>query len=220
MTAKVHKDPWKMRRIACCVGTFMNDWSKWLDYWLQKLKCFVPTDVKDSQQIIDETKPLILPQSSLLFAADANSMYNNIETLHAAKVISWWLDDLEKKKKLPPKFPLEAVKDAMIMIMRNNIFEWGDMYFLQLLRTAMGTSAAVMWATIYFAYHEVHTLIPVHGVHLFYFKRFIDNIFGVWTGNVTTDWQAFCDDVNNFGVLTWDIEANPPSRSVTSSISL
>ena len=85
---------------------------------------------------------------------------------------------------------------------------------------AMGTSAAVMWATIYFAYHEVHTLIPVHGVHLFYFKRFIDNIFGVWTGNVTTDWQAFCDDVNNFGVLTWDIEANPPSRSVTSSISL
>ena len=127
---------------------------------------------------------------------------------------SWWLNDFEKKKKLPPKFPLEAVEDTVITIMRNNVFEWGDMYFLQLLGTEMGTSAAVMWATIYFAYHEVHQLIPVHGVHLFYFKRFIDNIFGVWICNVTADWQAFCDNANNFRVLTWDIEANPPSHSV------
>ena len=76
-------------------------------------------------------------------------MCNNIETLHAVKVISWWLDDLEKKKKPPPKFPLEAGKDSMITIMRNNIPEWGeDMYFLQLLGTAMETPAVVMWATI------------------------------------------------------------------------
>jgi len=35
----------------------------------------------------------------------------------------------------------------MKVIMRNNMFEWGDLFFLQLLGMAMGTSSAIMWAT-------------------------------------------------------------------------
>ena len=43
----------------------------------------------------------------------------------------------------------------------------------------MGISAAVMWATLYFAYHDVHTILPKHG-HLFlYFKHHIDDIFDI-----------------------------------------
>jgi hypothetical protein len=31
-------------------------------------------------------------------------------------------------------------------------------------------------------------------------------MFGIcWTGNATTDFLSFCNDVNNFGKLTWDI---------------
>ena len=91
MTAKVHKTPWKTRPIVCCAGTWMNAWSKWLDYWLQKLKPFVKTFVKDSQQTIDEISTLELPQYALLVTCDANSMYNNIDTAHAIEVISKWL---------------------------------------------------------------------------------------------------------------------------------
>ena len=214
MTAKVHKTPYKMRPIVCCAGTFMNCWSKWLDYWLQKIKSKVPTYVKDSQQILDETQQLKIPPGALLFAADAHSMYNNIDTEHAITVIDWWLKELARKKELPNGFPLEAVLSAMRYIMRNNVFKWGDLFFLQLLGTAMGTSAAVMWATLYFAYHEVHTLIPRHGKHLLYFRRFIDDICGVWIGNATTDWKAFQDDVNNFGILTWDIVDVTPSLTI------
>ena len=166
MTAKVHKTPWKTRPIVCCAGTWMNAWSKWLDYWLQKLKPFVKTFVKDSQQIIDEISTLELPQYALLVTCDANSMYNNIDTAHAIEVILKWLRALHATNQLPDGFPLDAVISAMITIMTNNIFEWGDLYFLQLLGTAMGTSAAVMWATLYFAYHEEHTLIPMHSHNL------------------------------------------------------
>ena len=214
MTAKVHKDPWKTPPIVCCVGTFMNDWSKWLDFWLQKLKTKVPTYVKDSQQIVDETKALKLPPNSLLFAIDANSMYNNIDTKHAIKVMGWWLNDLARKKELPEGFSLEAVLSAMRKIMHENLFGWGDIFFKQLIGTAMGMSVAVMWATLYFTYHKVHTLIPKHGKHLLYFRRFIDDICGVWTGNTTTEWKAFQDDVNNFGILTWDIIDVTPSTTV------
>jgi hypothetical protein len=212
MTAKVHKSPWKMRPIVCCAGTFMNCWSQWLDYHLQELKPHVPTFLKDGQQVLDELRSINLPAGALLATADAQSMYNNIDTDHAIQVIDWWLDDLNQQNKLPLTFPLDAVKAAYRIIMKNNIFEWGDLCFLQLLGTAMGTSAAVMWATLYNAYHEVHTLIPRHGQHLVYFKRFIDDIFCVWKGNTTTDWEAFCADINNFGILKWDIEE--PSTSV------
>ena len=88
------------------------------------------------------------------------------------------------------------------------------MYFLQLVGTAMGTSAAVMWATLYYGYHEVHTLIPRHGNKMLYFRRFIDDIFAIWIGNLTTDWESFCADVNDFGILKWDVTENPPRKSV------
>ena len=157
----------------------MNDWSKWLDYWLQKLKPEIPTFIKDWQQVLDEIKLLQLPSNAKLFTADANSMYNNIDTEHAFRVINWWLNNLNHNKKLPPDFLLEAVTYAMKTIMRNNIFEWGDQFFLQRLGTAMGTSSAVMWATLYYAYHKVHTLLPKHGNNVLYCKRFIDDIFGI-----------------------------------------
>ena len=193
----------------------MNDWSKWLDYWLQKLKPNIPTYLKDSQQVLDELKHLRLPPNAKLFTCDAVSMYNNIDTEHAIRVISWWLNDMDEKGKLPANFPLEAVIHSMKIIMRNNLFEWGCLYFLQLIGTAMGTSSAVMWATLlYYAYHEVHKLIPSHGACLLYFKRFIDDIFGIWVGNSTTDWDNFCNDVNNFGILKWDIKQQRLSTTV------
>ena len=68
-----------MRPIVCCVGTFVNDWSKWLDYWLQQLKHLVPTYVKDSQQVLDDVKLINLPPNAKLFTCDAHSMYNNIK---------------------------------------------------------------------------------------------------------------------------------------------
>ena len=58
----------------------MNDVSKWLDYWLKKLKRHVPTYVKDSQQVLDEIATLILPPIAQLFVTDADAMYNNIDT--------------------------------------------------------------------------------------------------------------------------------------------
>ena len=131
-------------------------------------------------------------------------MYTNIDTDHAIEVITIWLRSLN----LPEKYPLKAVIKAMEIVMRNNIFEWGNMYFLQLLGTAMGTSAACMWATIYFALHESNTLIPNYTLSLALFRRFIDDIFGIWIGN-SKDWETFKNECNNFGILTWDSKNSP-----------
>ena len=140
-------------------------------------------------------------------------MYNNIDTDHAIRAITWWIKDLDRRNLLPPGFPVNAVLSAMTLIMKNNLFEFRNLFFLQLLSTAMGTSATVMWATIYFAYHEVHTILPKYGHLLLYFKRYIDDIFGIWVGN-KLEWTLFAKDLNNFGILKWNIDEVFPSKSV------
>ena len=113
-------------------------------------------------------------------------MYNNIDTTHAIEVISLWLDELSAKPSFPADYPLPAVKSAMAIIMCNNHFEFGDLNFLQLLGTAMGTSSACMWATIYYATHEAKTLIPTfkHQLHDGKMICWIDDIFGIWVCNI------------------------------------
>jgi len=81
-------------------------------------------------------------------------MYNNIDMEPAITAISWWLNGIDTKGQLPPNFPLEAVIHAMKLMMQSNIFEWGDMFVLQLLGTVMGTSSAVMCVTLYYVYHD------------------------------------------------------------------
>ena len=61
----------------------------------------------------------------------------------------------------------------------NIIFKWGDLFFLQLLRTAIGMSSVVMWATLYYTYHELHKIIPIHGMFLLY-QKIIYDILGIW----------------------------------------
>ncbi len=186
MTLKAHKSPWKMRPIVCCAGTSLNYMSKWLDFWLQKLKPQVKTYIRDSSDLIDKLKRLgRLTASAKLFAADANSMYTNIDTTHALDVIGKWLKGLRDNGLLPQGFPLAAVKKSMEIVMTNNLFEWGDLYFLQLLGTAMGTSAACIWATIYYAIHEMGVLLPKFSNNPFLLVRFIDNMFGSWLDDGT-----------------------------------
>ena len=83
-------------------------------------------------------------------------MYNNIDLDHAITVITWWVKDIESKGHLPQGFPSHVVISATRIIMTINIFEFEHMFFLQLLGTVMGTSAAGMWAALYYAYYKVN----------------------------------------------------------------
>ena len=61
-------------------------------------------------------------------------MYTNISADHGIATVSSWLDDI--KDQLPEKFTLEPLKIALEMVMRNNVFEFGDTRYLQLMGTA------------------------------------------------------------------------------------
>ena len=121
--------------------------SKWLDHWLQQLRFHVQTYLRDSghlMQLLKELGPL--PPGAKLFVADAIGMYTNISTEHGIKIINDWLD--EYSNELPPNFPVAAVKDALNLVMNNNIFEFGDSFFEEISGCAMGTPVACIYANL------------------------------------------------------------------------
>ena len=89
--------------------------------------------------------------------------------------------------------------------MSNNVFRFGDTYFLQQDGTAMGTSLAVMYATIYCALRERTLLLPKYAANIVYMKRFIDDIFCLWQDTQQHTWQDFKADLPQ-GNLEWTVD--------------
>ena len=122
-----------------------------------------------------------LPSYAFFFTSDVDAMYNNIDTKHAIYKIEAWLVELSSLPNFPHNFPLKAVIAAMKIIMRNNHFEFGDLKFLQLLGTSMGTSSTCMWGTIYFGIHNNKKLLPKYKerLHDGNLTRWIDDLNGL-----------------------------------------
>ena len=97
---------------------------------------------------------------------------------------------MDSRQELLPSFPLQAIIKTMTIIMTNNYFEFRDTFFLQLPGTAMVTLATAMWVTLYYVYHKEYYLIPRHGAHPTYYRRFIDDMIIIWVVNTPTATRA------------------------------
>ena len=179
ITIKVHKDN-KTRPIVSCCGSQTEGFSKWIDYKCKELLPLVPTYLRDSYQVLKELRELKdLPSNAKLFTFDAVSMYTNINTNHGIEIFRKWFTEF--KDEIPSKFPVKMFLVVLRLVM-DNIFQFDDMFFRQEDGTAMGTSCAVLYATLYYGYHERTVLIPRFKRWCPYLTRFIDDKFGVWIG--------------------------------------
>ena len=73
-------------------------------------------------------------------------MYTNIKTVLALHRIRQFA--LENKEQL--NVPPVVLMDALQLLMTNNVFQFGDTYWLQKVGTAMGAPPAPPWDTIFF----------------------------------------------------------------------
>ena len=153
---------------------------------------------------INKNNPFVLlptlPEKAKLGTIDANSMYTNIDSKHAIKVIANWFETFSSE--LPLNFPSNLIIKVLNVVMHNNIFQFGDTWWKQKIGTAMGTSCACIYSTIYYAYHERTLLLEKYKNNIIYYKRFIDDIFLIWKPTINQTWKNFYNDLP-FGKLTW-----------------
>jgi len=140
-------------------------------------------------------------------------MYTNIDTdIGIASIEAFIQDNIQN---LPHGFPTELFLQILELVMNNNVFTFGGTYWLQISGTAMGTPAACAYATISYGQHENSVILQKYSNNLLYFKRYIDDIFGIWLPPPTqkqATWESFKQDLNNWGTLSWVIE-NPSSET-------
>ena len=210
LTLKVHKSPLKSRPIVSCSGTLLESLGVWVDSKLQIAAQRQWAYFKSSYELVQQLKSLDLPPNTFLFTADAVSMYTNIPTNKALLFIGKYL-----REKRYPGVPIGALMRALQLIMRNNIVHFGDTYHKQLCGTAMGTPPAPPYANLYAAIKEERAL-ERFSTHITFFRRFIDDIFGMFTFQSPQDvtvWEAIKEDFNDpLFELEW--EFSPLSKSV------
>ena len=150
---------------------------------------------------------------------DAVYMYTNIYLGHALpRIVSFFTEnpvgvDIAIKSKLR----LNPLVYALDLVMKSNVFQFGDTYFLQKPGTAMGTPAPT-YSTVYFGIHEAE-IIP-KCPQLDFYGRYIDNGFGIWKILLQGDEnierkKEFMKEINEFGANNKFFRDNPHFKPLT-----
>ena len=142
-------------------------------------------------------------------------MYTNIDTTYALRLIDMFLKYLPLTTHVPNT---DIIVAALELIMKNNIFQFNDTYWLQTDGTAMGSPPACCYAIIYYGIHETKSLLrqflsppdaPDDMKPLRFYRGYIDDVFGVWHHHPDPAinaqlWTSF-QEALPFGNLRWTV---------------
>ena len=145
---KIHKKPMKTRPVCSGSGSLLHLLSMYIDDMLQPIARSRPSFFKSSYDLKHKLCTLQIPPNARLFTCNAVLMYTNIPTPPALCLIEKFLFNNQHRWK---HYNPAALIAALKLVMRNNIFRFGDCWFKQKTGTAMGTPPSPPGATIFYS---------------------------------------------------------------------
>jgi hypothetical protein len=204
---KIHKSPWKTRPIVSVSGSLLQGLGQWVDVQLQLICARLPFPITSSTALVERLRKITVVPTVRFFTCDAVSMYTNIDTPHAMRVIEHFL--LNSPIPAAVNVDVPTLMKALRLVMSHNVFRFGDTYWVQRTGTAMGTPPAPMYATLYFAIHEL-VVVSEFRRELPFYGRYIDDVLGLWRPDrlLSADadrerFELFQKRLNEFGQLRW-----------------
>ena len=176
---KVHKSEWPDeemppgRPIVSDVESVSRPCASFLEHFLAPIAQSAPSYLRDSHHLIALLHDVTLNSDSLFFTMDVVDLYNNIPINAGLQTVS------SAFLRFPdPKRPDLTCLSMLRLLLKSNVFVFGERHFLQLQGTPMGGAYSGSFATIYLAQWEENS--RSHQLQPRMFVRFIDDIFGVW----------------------------------------
>jgi hypothetical protein len=208
ITAKVHKTPWKPRPITSTAGSITHGLGRWVDQELKPIVKKLPSYIRSSAHLLERFKAINYDPSNVsFFSCDAVSMYTNIDTAHALEV----LHPFFRTSPLCAGCQADALTVALEILMRQNVFKFGDTFWRQKSGTAMGTPPGANYAELYYGTWEID-FADYFRTSLALYCRYIDDGIGLWIHHPDPhidqlNFAALQATMNSFGSLEWEFTA-------------
>jgi hypothetical protein len=165
---KVNHNTWKTRPIVSNVNAPFQSTSILVTKLLQKNLHPGPSILKNSQDLIDCIGLLgPLPPNAILFTIDYSALYTNIDLARLYTALA--------AVQTPP-----AILRLIRATLSASYFTVGNEVYRQVNGIKMGTNEAVILANTYLD-HYTDSNVKDHP-NLLLYKRFIDDIIGIWNG--------------------------------------
>ena len=167
-----------------------------VDYHAKDLVPLIPSYLQDTPDLLRQFETLNeqdLPEESFPISIDVVGLYTNIPTEEAIEAMRKTLETRTDKT-----VSTNTLIELLEHVLRLNIFEFNSELYIQNIGTAMGTKAAPTIANIFMA--EMDEKIQKCAIFenknaIHFYKRFIDDVFMIWTGTVT-QFKTFMDKIN------------------------
>ena len=112
----------------------------------------IRTILKDTFDFVDKAKHnKSFDIGTVLCTADITVLYTNISHNEGMQSLSYWIDRLKEKIPLLNRFSKSFILEAMYIVLTFNYFYIDSKFYHQIKGTAMGTTAAVIYANLHVA---------------------------------------------------------------------
>jgi len=195
---KVHKSPISLCHVVSNTNSFLAVFSIWLDQKMKDLLPLIKSYIKNSSAVISDLNELILPGSKDLYRR--RYIYVQ-EYRYRHRTARRWRFLSHTSTQTPRAISNKFFLEILEAVMRNNIFTFGETYWVQKRGTAMGTPMACTYATLTYGHYENTMLV--------YFHWYINDILGIWVphrNNPNRAWKNFNIQLNNWDTLKRKVE--------------
>ncbi|CAJ0928468.1 unnamed protein product [Ranitomeya imitator] len=182
---KIHKNLTSPpgRPIVASTGSLLSPLAIVLEKILSPLMVHIPSFLRDTSHFLTYIRDLErVPTDCYLVSLDVNSLYTNIDNEKGILAVVNFLNH-------NTQFHCELkvfCRTLLTFILTKNFFLFEDEFFLQRNGTAMGSNVAPPYANIFMADFESNFVYthPLFQQYCLLWKRFIDDIFLVWCGDI------------------------------------
>lgn len=147
--------------------------------------------VTDTTEFINQTEQNIHPTHSKLASIDVSSLYTNIPHHEGIQSALHFLKNSPNTYKYLEQPNPEIIGELMSLVLQNIVF---DKYHLQIQGTAMRTKMAPAYTNLFMGRLETQ-LINHATEHIHTWKKFIDDIFIIWT-ETAEEFEQFMTNIN------------------------
>ena len=166
--------------------------SEFLDHQLQPIMKQGNSYVKDTGDFPEKLRAIgEIPKGAILVTADVVRLYASIPHNEGLKVLRNQYD-----KSIDKTVTTEDIIKMAEFFLKNNSIEFNSKFHKQISGTAIGTKFAPPYAWIFMDYIETEFL-KSQEIKPWLWKRFIDDIFFIWT-DTEENLDTFLEDLNKF----------------------